>query len=119
MPKHPHPKPSPQSPSEEHHERVTAASDSHTTTCLALQDMKGLLVAALCVVRMREEDFDTGKDGKRQALEALLEHGRGAVESAQEGLEGVWNITAKYLYGQQGEAPIPAKVSPISNKGRA
>jgi hypothetical protein len=56
--------------------------------------------ASLRLVRMEEKYSDMSEDDKKEALESLLEYGRGAVADAEEGLEGEWRVTAGYLYGQ-------------------
>jgi hypothetical protein len=53
-----------------------------------------------------EEDYtDTSEEDKRQALETLMEYGRGTVSDAQEGHKELWNITAKYLFKGKAEDP--------------
>lgn len=71
----------------------------------ALRDLDGLLLAALCVIRMEEAYTDTSDEDKKQGLETLLEHARGALADADEGLEGVWRITAGYIWGSKRDAP--------------
>ena len=71
----------------------------------ALRDIESLFTAALCVMRMKEDYTDTSEEDKKQALETLLEYGRGVVSDAKEGHEGVWHITAGYIFGKQPEAP--------------
>jgi len=53
----------------------------------ALHDLDSLLIAALCVIRMKEDYTDTSEEDKEQALETLLEYGRGTVDDAKEGHE--------------------------------
>lgn len=71
----------------------------------ALQDIDGLFIAALCVVRLRAEHADASEEEKKRALETLLAYGRGAVSDAKEGHEGVWRVTARYLFGHPHAAP--------------
>ena len=88
-----------------HQERIGSAVSLNIKAATALRDIESLFIAALCVLRMQEEYFDTSEDDKRQALETLMEYGRGAVSDATEGHEGVWHMTSGYIFGKQPEDP--------------
>jgi hypothetical protein len=79
-------------------EKRTEAVNLNVKTGIALHDLDGLLVAALCVLRLTDDYSDVDKEDKEQALETLLEYGRGAVSDATEGHEEVWKILAEYIF---------------------
>jgi hypothetical protein len=74
------------------------ALDLNIKTGVALSDLRGLLVAALCVIRFDEDYTDTDEDDKKHAVETLVEFSRGTLEEATEGYEEVWKITAGYIF---------------------
>jgi hypothetical protein len=88
-------------------EQISSATNWDIKANIALKDLDSLLIAALCVIRMEEDYTDTSEEDKRQALETLMEYGRGAVSDAQEGHKELWNITAKYLFKGKSEDPKP------------
>jgi hypothetical protein len=89
-------------------EKRKDALDFNAKANVALTDLHGLLVAALCVSRFDEDYTDTDEDDKRQALEPLLEYARGVVEDAKEGHEGVWRVTAEFILATESTAPPAA-----------
>jgi hypothetical protein len=71
----------------------------------ALRDLDGLLTATLCVIRMEDQYGDTNEEDKKEALETLLEYGRGVVNDATEGPEGVWRYEREaYNKGREYES---------------
>lgn len=103
MPTQPDTEQSPQSATEPG-EGKSSPLDYCNRAEIALRDMDSLFIAALCVVRMEGKYSDMSDDDKKQALETLMEYGRGAVDDAKRGLEELWHVTAGYLYGKKREA---------------
>ena len=57
---------------------------------------------------LNEDYADTSEEDKKQALETLLEQSRAAVSEVKEGYEGVWHITAGFIYATKSDDPPPA-----------
>jgi hypothetical protein len=64
------------------------------------------------VVRRQEDYNDMNEADKTQAPETLMEYGRGSVSDANEGIKGLWRVTAGYLYREKQEAPDTGNVTP-------
>jgi hypothetical protein len=86
-------------------EKRTEAVNLNVKTETALSDLNGRLVAALCVVRFDEQYADMEEEDKKHAVETLLEFCRGVLDDAKEGHEGVWRITAEYIFATKSEQP--------------
>jgi hypothetical protein len=87
------------------HEERNDALNCNIKAGIALHDIDSLFIAALCVLRQKDEYSDMDEEDKSNALETLMEYGRGAVGDAKEGHQGVWRVTARHLYGQRCKAP--------------
>jgi hypothetical protein len=99
-------------PSAPEHKERDETLNCNIKASVALQDIDSLFIAALCVLRSEEGDPDTIDKDRKQALETLLEYGRGAVSDAKAGHEGVWSVTAEYLFGRKSTAPEAETAQP-------
>jgi len=87
------------------HEERNEALKFNIKAGTALHDIDSLFIAALCVLRQRDKYSDMSEEDKTNALETLMEYGRGAVADANEGHEGVWRVTTGHLFGRSCKAP--------------
>ena len=88
-------------------EKRTEAVNLNIKTGVALSDLRGLLVAALCVIRFDEDYTDTDEEDKKHAVETLLEFSRGVLDDATEEHEEVWKLLAHCVFAtQEYTAPV-------------
>jgi hypothetical protein len=75
---------------------------------IALRDIDSLLISALGLLAVEEGRIDAEYHDRKEALETLLEYGRGAVDDGQKGLAGVWHVTSEYLFSEQADSTTNA-----------